>query len=207
VCRAAVQAAAYQLLVRGGWLSREEACLVRWATNSASVAPPSHATRQQYKQATAVEALVRAASRTHAACVQGLQWHTAWLQLLLPLPCHAMLCAHWSSSCASCAWDCTVVAATNSAVEQGDVGSATVAVQYQLHVFGISCMMRWHNAAAVCCTAAPGGASVPDRHCTLAAADGVAAAAAAPQAVAAAAACSSAAPSQCCQAGQRQPQS
>jgi hypothetical protein len=32
---------------------------MRWAGNSSSVAPPKHATRQQYKQATALEALVR----------------------------------------------------------------------------------------------------------------------------------------------------
>lgn len=31
---------------------------MRWAANSGSVTPPKHATRQQYKQATALEALV-----------------------------------------------------------------------------------------------------------------------------------------------------
>eukprot|EP00882_Tetradesmus_deserticola_P002607 GHRQ01002772.1.p1 GENE.GHRQ01002772.1~~GHRQ01002772.1.p1 ORF type:complete len:288 (+),score=87.78 GHRQ01002772.1:235-1098(+) len=71
------QAAAYQLLVdEPGWLSPQEAALMRWATNSASVAPPSHATRQQYKQATAVEALVASLYLTDAARLQQLM---AWL--------------------------------------------------------------------------------------------------------------------------------
>lgn len=52
------QAACYQLLIDEGWVTTEEAALMRWATNSSSVAPPPHATRQQYKQATAVETLV-----------------------------------------------------------------------------------------------------------------------------------------------------
>eukprot|EP00878_Enallax_costatus_P036813 GHUV01041375.1.p2 GENE.GHUV01041375.1~~GHUV01041375.1.p2 ORF type:complete len:202 (+),score=44.64 GHUV01041375.1:506-1111(+) len=52
------QAACYQLLLHQGWVTDDEAALMRWATNSSSVAPPAHATRQQYKQATAVETLV-----------------------------------------------------------------------------------------------------------------------------------------------------
>jgi 23S rRNA maturation mini-RNase III len=72
MCLAAPQAAVYQLLVSEGWLSDEEASLMRWATNSASVAPPSHATRQQYKQATAVEALVREPAEQWWLCRQCL---------------------------------------------------------------------------------------------------------------------------------------
>eukprot|EP00775_Hariotina_reticulata_P012723 gene12723-12853_t len=38
--------------------SRQELSLLRWACNSSSVTPPGHATRRQYKQATALEVLV-----------------------------------------------------------------------------------------------------------------------------------------------------
>uniref|UniRef100_A0A383V3C2 RNase III domain-containing protein n=1 Tax=Tetradesmus obliquus TaxID=3088 RepID=A0A383V3C2_TETOB len=69
------QAAVYQLLVNGSWLRAEEASLLRWASNSASVAPPPHASRQQYKQATAVEALVAHLYLTDAARLQQLmEW-------------------------------------------------------------------------------------------------------------------------------------
>jgi hypothetical protein len=56
--RVTSQATCYNLLLREGWVSAPEASLLRWAANSSSVAPPKHATRQQYKQATALEALV-----------------------------------------------------------------------------------------------------------------------------------------------------
>jgi 23S rRNA maturation mini-RNase III len=39
---------------------------MRWAANSNVVSPPKHANRQQYKQATALEALVRVQSSTVA---------------------------------------------------------------------------------------------------------------------------------------------
>lgn len=57
-CCYTLQATCYQLLLSEGWPSSDEASLMRWAANSSSVAPPKHATRQQYKQATALEALV-----------------------------------------------------------------------------------------------------------------------------------------------------
>jgi 23S rRNA maturation mini-RNase III len=41
------------------WVSREEGAVLRWAANSATVSAPPHATRLQYKKATAVEVLVR----------------------------------------------------------------------------------------------------------------------------------------------------
>jgi hypothetical protein len=51
-------------------LTATEADVLRWAANSTTNSPPSHATRQQYKQATAVEALVsRGSSR---ACVYAV---------------------------------------------------------------------------------------------------------------------------------------
>jgi 23S rRNA maturation mini-RNase III len=53
------QATCYRLLLSEGWPTGAESDLMRWAANSSSVAPPKHATRQQYKQATALEALVR----------------------------------------------------------------------------------------------------------------------------------------------------
>jgi hypothetical protein len=55
-----VQAACYNLLLAEGWPSADEASLMRWAANSNVVSPPKHASRQLYKQATALEALVRA---------------------------------------------------------------------------------------------------------------------------------------------------
>ncbi|WIA09907.1 hypothetical protein OEZ85_010121 [Tetradesmus obliquus] len=87
------QAAVYQLLVGGSWLRAEEASLLRWASNSASVAPPPHASRQQYKQATAVEALVAHLYLTDAARLQQLmEWllHPQRLkQWQQPLPAQA----------------------------------------------------------------------------------------------------------------------
>jgi hypothetical protein len=75
---AAAQAAVYGLLLDEGWLKEEEAALVRWATNSATVAPPAHATRAQYKQATAVEALVRVvAGQSVHACPAAWYAHTS----------------------------------------------------------------------------------------------------------------------------------
>ena len=53
------QARAHALLLAAGWPTKDEAELLRWASNSSAVRPPPHATRQQYKQATALEALVR----------------------------------------------------------------------------------------------------------------------------------------------------
>lgn len=53
------QARAHELLLAAGWPSQDEAQLLRWASNSTAVRPPPHATRQQYKHATALEALVR----------------------------------------------------------------------------------------------------------------------------------------------------
>lgn len=58
------QSSCYALLMAEGWPSAEEGALMRWAANSSSVAPPKHATRQQYKQATALEALVGVAGHT-----------------------------------------------------------------------------------------------------------------------------------------------
>lgn len=62
-----LQAACYALLLSEGWPTPEEAEVLRWAANSSSVAPPKHATRQQYKQATALEALVS----TRGVCPAG----------------------------------------------------------------------------------------------------------------------------------------
>jgi 23S rRNA maturation mini-RNase III len=55
-----LQAAVHDLLRADGLLGPEEAAVLRWAANSATVAAPRHATRLQYKKATAVEVLVRA---------------------------------------------------------------------------------------------------------------------------------------------------
>jgi hypothetical protein len=49
----------HDLLRAERWLSPDEAGVLRWAANSATVAAPRHATRLQYKKATAVEVLVR----------------------------------------------------------------------------------------------------------------------------------------------------
>jgi len=62
----APQATCFQLLLAEGWPNSDEASLMRWAANSSSVAPPKHATRQQYKQATALEALVGPVGTKHA---------------------------------------------------------------------------------------------------------------------------------------------
>lgn len=53
------QAAAHDALLLSGWPTPAEVALLRWAANSTSVAAPPHVTKRQYKQATALEVLVR----------------------------------------------------------------------------------------------------------------------------------------------------
>eukprot|EP00879_Flechtneria_rotunda_P018574 GHRR01019490.1.p1 GENE.GHRR01019490.1~~GHRR01019490.1.p1 ORF type:complete len:218 (+),score=57.67 GHRR01019490.1:224-877(+) len=70
------QAGCYKLLHDEGCLAASEAALMRWASNNTSVAPPPHATRQEYKHATAVEVLVAHLYLTDTARLHVLM---AWL--------------------------------------------------------------------------------------------------------------------------------
>lgn len=54
-----LQSSCYELLTAQGWPTPAETDLMRWAANNSTVAPPKQATRLQYKQATALEVLVR----------------------------------------------------------------------------------------------------------------------------------------------------
>jgi 23S rRNA maturation mini-RNase III len=66
-CCCCLQAQCYQLLQAADWLTSDEVSLLRWGCNSSSVTPPAHATRQQYKQATALEVLVSELSKLNAS--------------------------------------------------------------------------------------------------------------------------------------------
>eukprot|EP00879_Flechtneria_rotunda_P014825 GHRR01015489.1.p1 GENE.GHRR01015489.1~~GHRR01015489.1.p1 ORF type:complete len:189 (+),score=52.85 GHRR01015489.1:224-790(+) len=70
------EAGCYKLLHDEGCLAASEAALMRWASNNTSVAPPPHATRQEYKHATAVEVLVAHLYLTDTARLHVLM---AWL--------------------------------------------------------------------------------------------------------------------------------
>jgi hypothetical protein len=80
------QATCYRLLLSEGWARPNEQEVMRWAANSSSVTPPKHATRQQYKQATALEALVRllvfyalgVESRRTESNGEGVGWQKVW---------------------------------------------------------------------------------------------------------------------------------
>lgn len=66
------QSSCYELLTAQGWLTPVETDFMRWAANNSTVAPPKQATRLQYKQATALEALVAQLYLTDSARLQQL---------------------------------------------------------------------------------------------------------------------------------------
>lgn len=59
MCVGVLQSLCYLLLLSESWLTPAEVELTRWASNNSTVAPPKQVTRLEYKQATALEVLVR----------------------------------------------------------------------------------------------------------------------------------------------------